>query len=130
MFAEEQDIINMKNIIFKDAKRIDFSLTGHPVLIICVTDTNFYYLTISSSSNKTLHKNNYQHFSLKRNKDNRLKAPVNYINLKNIYKQEISSYAPYGFVDDVLFRKIIKQLKYYQEKINKDELYDEIKNYI
>lgn len=128
MFAEEQDIINIKNIIYKDAVRIDFSLTGHPVLIIRVTDTHFYYLTISSSSNKTLHKNNYQHFSLRKNKDNRLKAPINYINLKNIYKQEINNYAPYGYVDDKLFKKIMEQLKYYQENINKDEYYDEIKD--
>lgn len=128
MFAEEQDIINIKNIIYKDAGRIDFSLTGHPVLIIRVTDTHFYYLTISSSSNKTLHKNNYQHFSLRKNKDNRLKAPINYINLKNIYKQEINNYAPYGYVDVKLFKKIMEQLKYYQENINKDEYYDEIKD--
>ena len=130
MFAEEQDIINIKNIIYKDAGRIDFSLTGHPVLIIRVTDTHFYYLTISSSRNKTLHKNNYQHFLLMKNKDNKLEAPINYINLKNIYRQEINSYAPYGYVDDKLFKKIIEQLKYYQENINKDEYYDEIKDYI
>ncbi len=130
MFAEEQDIINIKNIIYKDAGRIDFSLTGHPVLIIRVTDTHFYYLTISSSSNKTLHKNNYQHFLLMKNKDNKLEAPINYINLKNIYRQEINSYAPYGYVDDKLFKKIIEQLKYYQENINKDEYYDEIKDYL
>ena len=66
MFAEEQDIINLRNIIYKDVGRIDFSLTGHPVLIIRVTDSHFYYLTISSSSNKTLHKNNYQHFPLRK----------------------------------------------------------------
>lgn len=130
MFAEEQDIINIKNIIYKDAGRIDFSLTGHPVLIIRVTDTHFYYLTISSSSNKTLHKNNDQHFSLRKNKNNRLKAPINYINLKNIYKQEINNYAPYGYVDDKLFKKIMEQLKYYQETIKKDEYYDEIKDYL
>ena len=130
MFAEEQDIINLSNIIYKDAGRIDFSITGHPVLIIRVTDTHFYYLTISSSSNKALHKNNYQHFPLRKNKDNKLKAPINYINLKNIYKQEINNYVPFGFVDDILFKKIIKQFKYYQEVITKDELYDEIKNYI
>lgn len=128
MFAEEQDIINLKNIVYKDSGRIDFSLTGHPVLIVHVNDTHFYYLTISSSSNKTLHKNNYQHFLLRKNRDNRLKAPMNYINLKNIYKQEINSYAPYGFVDDKLFDEIIKKLRYYQENINKDEFYDEIKN--
>lgn len=128
MFAEEQDIINLRNIIYKDAGRIDFSITGHPVLIIRVTDTHFYYLTISSSSNKTLHKNNYQHFSLKRNKDNRLKAPINYINLKNIYKQELNNYVPYGYVDDKLFKQIMKQLKFYQENINKDEYYDEVKD--
>ncbi len=130
MLAEEQDIINLRNIIYKDAGRVDFSITGHPVLIIRVTETYFYHLTISSSSNKALHKNNYQHFSLKKNKDNKLKAPISYINLKNIYKQEINNYIPYGFVDDILFKKIIKQFKYYQEVINKDELYDEIKNYI
>ncbi len=127
MFAEEKDIINMKNIIYKDANRIDFSLTGHPVLIISVTATHFYYLTISSSSYKTLHKNNFQHFLLRKNKDNRLKAPINYINLKNIYKQEKNNYAPYGFVDEKLFKQIIKQLKFYQEQIKKDDLYDEIK---
>ena len=122
MFAED--------IIYKDAGRIDFSITGHPVLIIRVTDTHFYYLTISSSSNKTLHKNNDQHFSLRKNKNNRLKAPINYINLKNIYKQEINNYAPYGYVDDKLFKKIMEQLKYYQETIKKDEYYDEIKDYL
>ena len=130
MLAEEQDIINLKNIIYKDARRIDFSLTGHPVLIIRVTDSHFYYLTISSSSNKTLHKNNYQHFALKKNKENKLKAPINYINLKNIYKQEINTYAPYGYVDDRLFKIIMKNLKYYQENIHKDEFYDEIKKYL
>ena len=67
MFTEEQDIINLKNIIYKDAGRIDLSLTGHPVLIIKVTDTHFYYLTISSSSNRTSHRNNHQHFILKKN---------------------------------------------------------------
>lgn len=128
MFAETQDIINLKNIIYKDAGRIDFSLTGHPVLIIHVTETHFYYLTISSSSNKTLHRNIHQHFILKKNKDNKLKAPVNYINLKNIYKQEINNYVPYGFVNDALFKTIIKDLKYYQENIKEDELYSEIKS--
>ena len=68
MFSEAQDIINLKNIIYKDSGRIDFSLTGHPVLIIHVTETHFYYLTISSSSNKTLHRNTHQHFILKKNK--------------------------------------------------------------
>ena len=130
MFAEAQDIINLKNIIYKDASRIDFSLTGHPVLIIYVTKTHFYYLTISSSSNKTLHRNTHQHFILKKNKDNRLKAPMNYINLKNIYKQEINNYVPYGFVNDVLFKRIINDLKYYQENITEDELYSEIKDMI
>lgn len=128
MFAEAQDIINLKNIIYKDASRIDLSLTGHPVLIIHVTETHFYYLTISSSSNKTLHRNTYQHFILKKNKDNRLKAPMNYINLKNIYKQEINNYVPYGYVNDILFKEIISALKYYQENIRKDEFYLEIKN--
>lgn len=128
MFAEAQDIINLKNIIYKDAGRIDFSLTGHPVLIIHVTETHFYYLTISSSSNKTLHRNTHQHFILKKNKDNRLKAPRNYINLKNIYKQEINNYVPYGFVNDVLFKRIINDLKYYQENITEDEFYSEIKD--
>lgn len=128
MFAEAQDIINLKNIIYKDAGRIDFSLTGHPVLIIHFTETHFYYLTISSSSNKTLHRNTHQHFILKKNKDNRLKAPRNYINLKNIYKQEINNYVPYGFVNDVLFKRIINDLKYYQENITEDEFYSEIKD--
>lgn len=128
MFAETQDIINLKNIIYKDVGRIDFSLTDHPVLIIHVTETHFYYLTISSSSNKTLHRNIHQHFILKKNKDNKLKAPVNYINLKNIYKQEINNYVPYGFVNDALFKTIIKNLKYYQENIKEDELYSEIKS--
>lgn len=128
MFAEEQDIINLKNIIYKDAGRIDLSLTGHPVLIIKVTDTHFYYLTISSSSNRTSHRNNHQHFILKKNKDNGLKAPMNFINLKNIYKREIDNYTPYGFVNDALFKKIISELKYYQENITEDELYSEIKN--
>ena len=128
MFAEAQDIINLKNIIYKDAGRIDFSLTVHPVLIIHVTETHFYYLTISSSSNKTLHRNTHQHFILKKNKDNRLKAPRNYINLKNIYKQEINNYVPYGFVNDVLFKRIINDLKYYQENITEDEFYSEIKD--
>ena len=128
MFAEKQDIINLKNIIYKDVGRIDLKLTGHPVLIIHVTDTHFYYLTISSSSNNTLHKNNYQHFALRKNKDNNLKAPINYINLKNIYKQEINNYVPYGFVDDKTFNQIIIKLKYYQENINKDNLFEEIKN--
>lgn len=130
MIAEEQDIINLKNIVYKDAGRIDYSLTGHPVLIIHVTDTHFYYLTISSSSNKTLHKNNHQHFSLRKNKNNRLKAPINYVNLKNIYKQEINNHIPYGFVEDNIFKIIIEKLNYYQEKINKDEYYDEIKDYL
>lgn len=130
MFAEEQDIINLKNIVYKDAGRIDFSLTGHPVLIIYVTEKHFYYLTISSSSNKTLNRNKHQHFVLKKNKDNKLKAPMNYINLKNIYKQEINNYIPYGFVDDEIFKNIIKQFKYYQENVTKDQLYNEIKRYI
>lgn len=129
MLAEQQDIINLRNIIYKDAGRIDLSLTGHPVLIICVTDTHFYYLTISSSSNKTTHRNNKQHFILRKNRDNRLKAPINYINLKNIYKQEINNYVPYGFVDDDLFKRITDSLKYYQEKIKKDEYYDEVKKW-
>lgn len=128
MFAETQDIINLKNIIYKDVGRIDFSLTGHPVLIIHVTESHFYYLTISSSSNKALRRNTHQHFVLQKNKDNKLKAPMNYINLKNIYKQEINNYAPYGFVNDVIFKKIINDLKYYQENITEDEYYSEIKD--
>ena len=52
------------------------------------------------------------------------------INLKNIYKQEINSYTPHGFVDDKIFKQIIKHLKYYQENIKKDEFYDKIKDKI
>lgn len=130
MFAEKQDIINLKNNIYKDAKRIDISLTGHPVLIIHVTDTHFYYLTISSSSNKTSNRNNYQHYILKKNKENCLKAPLNYINLKNIYKKEIDSHSPLGYVNDIEFNKIMKNFKYYQENITKDEYYSEIKDAI
>lgn len=130
MFAEEKDLINLKNIVYKDAGRIDFSLTGHPVLIILVTDKEFYYLTISSSSNKTSHRNESQHFKLKRNKNNNLRSPMNYINLKNIYKTEINNYAPYGYVDDKTYSEVIKKLKYYQENIKKDEYYDEIKDKI
>ena len=130
MFLEKQDIINLKNIIYKDINKIDLSLSGHPVLIICVRKTHFYYLTISSSSNKSLHRNINQHFILKKNKDNRLKSPMNYINLKNIYKQEINNYIPYGFVNDLLFKKIISALKYYQENVAMDTLYLEVKNKI
>lgn len=130
MFLEKQDIINLKNIIYKDINKIDLSLSGHPVLIICVRKTHFYYLTISSSSNKSLHRNINQHFILKKNKDNRLKSPMNYINLKNIYKQEINNYIPYGFVNDLLFKKIISALKYYQENVAMDNLYLEVKNKI
>ena len=130
MFLEKQDIINLKNIIYKDINRIDLSLSGHPVLIICVTETHFYYLTISSSSNKTLHRNVNQHFILKKNRDNGLKSPMNYINLKNIYKREVNSYIPYGFVNDLLFKKIINALKYYQENVVMDDLYLEVKNKI
>lgn len=130
MFLEKQDIINLKNIIYKDINKIDLSLSGHPVLIICVTETHFYYLTISSSSNKTLHRNVNQHFILKKNRDNGLKAPMNYINLKNIYKQEVNSYIPYGFVNDLLFKKIISALEHYQENVVMDNLYLEVKNKI
>ncbi len=130
MFLEKQDIINLKNIIYKDINKIDLSLSGHPVLIICVTETHFYYLTISSSSNKTLHRNVNQHFILKKNRDNGLKAPMNYINLKNIYKQEVNSYIPYGFVNNLLFKKIISALEYYQENVVMDNLYLEVKNKI
>lgn len=130
MFLEKQDIINLKNIIYKDINKIDLSLSGHPVLIICVTETHFYYLTISSSSNKTLHRNVNQHFILKKNRDNGLKAPMNYINLKNIYKQEVNSYIPYGFVNNLLFKKIINALEYYQENVVMDNLYLEVKNKI
>lgn len=130
MFLEKQDIINLKNIIYKDINRVDLSLSGHPVLIICVTETHFYYLTISSSSNKTLHRNVNQHFILKKNRDNGLKSPMNYINLKNIYKREVNSYIPYGFVNDLLFKKIISALEFYQENVVMDDLYLEVKNKI
>ena len=53
---------------------------------------------------------------------------MNYINLKNIYKQEINNYVPYGFVNDELFKKIINDLKYYQENITEDEFYSEVKD--
>ena len=56
-----------------------------------------------------------------------MKAQINYINLHNIYKQEIdSNHVPLGFVENYLFDDIWEALKNYQENVHQDEYYTEI----
>lgn len=126
MLADEQDIILLKNIIFKDQNKIDTSLTGHPVLIISVTDTHFYYLVITSSAKKKKFLKNNEYYPLEKNNKNKLRSLVSYINLKNIYKQELKNYVPIGYVKDKEYDDIINHLAYYQENIKQDNLYNEL----
>lgn len=126
MLADEQDIILLKNIIFKDKNKIDTSLTGHPVLIISVTDTHFYYLVITSSTKKQKFLKNNEYYPLEKNKNNKLRSLISYINLKNIYKQELKNYVPIGYIKDKEYNDIINNLAYYQENIKQDNLYNEL----
>lgn len=128
MFADEKDIIILRNIFYKDQKKRDLSLRGHPVLIIKKTETDFYYLTISSSSSKTSHKLKGQHYKIRRNLENNLKSPVSFINLKNIYKSEIKGYCSYGTIDEEEYDEIIRRFDNFQNNVQKDEFYDEVKN--
>lgn len=126
MLADEQDIILLKNIIFKDQNKIDTSLTGHPVLIISVTETHFYYLVITSSAKKKKFLKNNEYYPLEKNNKNKLRSLVSYINLKNIYKQELKNYVPIGYIKDKEYDDIINHLAYYQENIKQDNLYNEL----
>lgn len=126
MIAEEQDIIMIKNIMFKDQNKLDLRLHGHPVLIIHKTDDYFYYVTISSTTNKNPHKLIGQHYELKKNNINKLTSPISYINLKNIYKEETKGYIPIGHVNDSEYLKILKQLSEFQKKYKEDEYFKEV----
>lgn len=125
MFAEEQDIIMLKNIRFKDYNKFDLSLNGHPVLIIHKTDDYFYYLTLSRSTNKNPKKIGY-HYMIKKSNKNGLTAPISYVNLRNIYKAEIKGYVPIGRIKDEEYLEILKQLSNFQKKYKTDENYKEI----
>lgn len=129
-FINEQDIIILRNIVYKENNRIDTSIKGHPVLVIGITEYCFYYLTISSSTNINSLNNEHKYFKLIKNKSNRLKRNVSYVNLKNIYKAPIQSFKPLGHVSDEVFQKLILSLKYYQENFSADEKYLEIKDII
>ena len=125
MIAEEQDIIMLQNILFKDHNELDLHLNGHPVLIIHKTEDYFYYLTISSNTNKNPRKQGY-HYPLKKTKKNRLTTPISYVNLRNIYKAEIKGYLPVGHINNDEYLKIIKQFNDFQRKYKKDEFFNEI----
>lgn len=127
-FVNEQDIIILRNIIYKDNNKIDTSLSGHPIVVIGVKGDYFYYLTMSSCRGQN--SNMYQHFKLFKSHTNRLKRNVSFVNLKNIYKAQVTSFNPYGHVSDEIFQKLILSLKYYQENLRTDENYLEIKDII
>ena len=125
MIAEEQDIIMLQNIVFKEYNELDLHLNGHPILIIHKTEDYFYYLTISSSTNKNFRKRVY-YYPLKKNKQNGLTIDISYINLKNIYKAEIKGYLPVGYINNDEYLKIIKQFSNFQRKYKKDEYFNEM----
>ncbi len=124
MFFEEKDILMLKNIRFKDGI-LDASIYGHPVLVIKVEKEYFYYLVITSSYKKT-HFN--QFYKIYKNKTNRFKRNICYIDLKNIYKSEIKNYMPVGYLTDELYNEVMNELHYYQENIKTDKEYTRVKN--
>ena len=129
MFCYEQDITMLKNIKFKDGL-LDTRIAGHPVLIILVTDTYFYYLTMSSSSRRIAEKHPSQYYALTKDNANKLRVPISYVNLKNVYQQEIANYIPRGKVKQKKYQAIIKNLKIYQHDIEEDNVYTRIKEYL
>lgn len=126
MFFEEKDILMLKNIKFKNGL-LDTSIYGHPVLVIKVEDGYFYYLTITSSD-KTAYSNEF--YKICKDKTNKFKKTVNYINLKYIYKAEIKNYIPVGYLTDEVYNEVMNELYYYQENIKTDKEYTGVKKYI
>ena len=126
MFFEEKDILMLRNIRFKDGL-LDASIYGHPVLVIKVEKEYFYYLTITSSD-KESYSNEF--YKIYKDKTNKCKKTVNYINLKDIYKAEIKNYAPIGYLTDEVYDDVMNKLYYFQENIKTDEEYTRVKKYI
>ena len=96
-------------------------------MVIKVEDGYFYYLTITSSD-KTAYSNEF--YKIYKDKTNRFKKTVNYINLKYIYKAEIKNYIPVGYLTDEVYNKVMNELYYYQENIKTDIEYTRVKKYI
>ena len=126
MFFEEKDILLLTNIRFKNGL-LDTSIHGHPVLVIKVENNFFYYLTITST-NKDNFSNEF--YKIYKDKTNKFKKEINYINLKFVYKAEIKNYTPVGHIDDEVFDEIMNELYFYQENNGMDKDYTKIRKYV
>lgn len=117
MFYKEGDIVYLTNIKFRHGP-LDTRINDHPVLIIKIDKTAFYYLTISSRIPHKLHNGSY--YYIKKSKSNKLKLN-SYINLKYIYSRKLQNYIPTGYIDISNYNKIIDALYKYQLN-NKEDI--------
>ncbi len=119
------DIIYVRNIKFKDNKKLDTRLNGHPAVIIGIVDNFFYYLILSSNEMFYL-KYPKGYFKLIKDKRNKLKKD-SYVNFRNVYKSKLVNYVPIGEVRKDVYTKLIKALKKYKYKNYDDVIYNQIR---
>jgi hypothetical protein len=123
---EVGDVVIAKGTVFKDSHLYDPHESGRPVLVIHNDGQIFYYLVMSKSVGLPSDLiSNY-------NVTNRLSKKLNhsFILFQDIYKgindgQEFVGKLPINYVN-----LILKKLVYFQENIQKDDNYDEIKENI
>lgn len=123
MYIGPSSIISVKYFIFKDYLSTSNHLDSHkrrPCVIISEDDSNYYMLSISSHPKNGNNKRNFEVIG----PDGR----TNYIDLAHIYTRRISGSPVHDNLDINTFNNLIDSFIDYQENIEKEPLYDIVKD--
>lgn len=124
MYFKEGDILYLNNTKFKDGI-LDSSIKGHPVLVLKIYNEVFYYLIITSNVKRGLKPLSY--YKIYKDKNNKLRKDISFVNVKNIYYRNIDNYIARGRLKSSDYMNVLKNLKYFQENIKLDEEYTKLK---
>ena len=103
------DIVYRKCIKFKDAKKTDYKLSGHPTINLSVGSDGYYYCVVLTS-NKKLAKYNRNFFYKLENKKSTGLYYDTFVNLRYIYKIPMDAMIEDRYVDDKQMNEICTQL--------------------
>lgn len=117
MHLTKGDLLNVKNITYKDIDRLDPRINGHPAFLpidIGMHDDNIYFFMITSQVHKRA-LDPARYFLLQPNKQTKL-GKLSMIDLKYVYKQKKNTYFSKGYVPEPIVLAILNQYNEYPDK--------------
>lgn len=123
-------IFKKTNIRFKDSKRLDFRIGGHPVIVPIEIHSDhhyIYFLTFTSQVEWFTTDNDRFYFVKKGNGTGLTENSI--IDLKCIYKMENANIPDMGILQPEDYNNMVQKFVKYQITIHTDDFFEEIRPY-